>query len=694
MMLLIKPPDMSRRGAMTKSNGQQAPIPMWDSTDHGDNRSSESLRVLKCGDMTAIALPAVARTDDRRDGAIAVKGPSVIEERKNASEPSLPLYRRTESLKAPSQLSEEAVAQGLPMTAVIVNPTIQHPRQRRQAPLVTAANPGLLHLRRTDVLLGRGPQCYDHVGNVAWRAWLPQWLPAYRAAAQKQPLLQQLVRTWQTEQHGRFLATSNSSSRQQRKRHHDATNIHQWNVLTVGSILVDWHEADDARAWDKVGQTLRALVRASKTVDVNSADAPMNRDRSGSTDVTASVANGPESENNSREEATCGENDETISGTSSSLGGLSNEPSPLLPLSGNATCHSISVSTTIPGGRDVLIGRGPRVYNHAGNREFRQLVARYRNDYAQARLVERSNITKQLVHTWNHEYQGRFLEPAHGGWIEAGHRKACAKASQSLRGRPASDKGVVPKPSLSENAVEQGPARPVPVTNQGSRTDVECSGTTSLPLVSNLGWDPPFNEPAAIAGSAMDHDGALGNRSSIVAMDMLAFSYFAMEPVGGEQSSGTLLPDEDPMSAAFSITSEESLFGVGASAECMDHNYGSCLPCCVATGEGGDCSMLLPGATNSEGTADSTENSQAAGCICSDEAFDLGDLGFDGDSLAGCCLGDFDAECTDCTCGMPTQQTMCQARQDSPSPLLPLDALSESDEGDDSVTRPIHSASA
>jgi hypothetical protein len=677
---------------MTKSNRneQQAPIPMWGSTDHGDNRSSESLRVLQCGVMTAIALPAVAGTDDRRDGAIAAKGPSVIEERKNASEPSLPLYRRTESLKAPSQLSEEAVAQGLPMTAVIVNPTIQHPRQRRRAPLVTPGTPGLLQLRRTDVLLGRGPQCYDHAGNVAWRAWLPQWLPAYRTAAQKQPLLQQLVRTWQTEQNGRFLAFD--TTRQQRKRRHDSTNTNQWNVLTVGSVLVDWHEADDARAWDKVGQTLRALVRASKTVDVNSADAPVNRDRSGSTDVTAPVANGPESENNSREEATYAENDETIQSTSASPGTFPIEQSPLLSVSNDAACQSVSVSTTIPGIRDVLIGRGPRVYNHAGNREFRQLVARYRNDYAQARLAEKSNITKQLVHTWNHEYQGRFLEPAHGGWIEANHRKACAKASQSLRGRPASDKSGVPKPLLSDNAVEQGPARPVPVTNQGSRT--ECSGdwnTASPPLVSDLAWDPPFNEPAAVAGSAMDHDGASGNRSSIVAMDMLAFSYFAMEPVGGEQSSSTLLPDEDPLSAAFSITSEESLFLVCAECNPEDCHAGDCR---VATGEGEDCSMLLPGATDSEAPADSTENSQAAGFAYNAEAFDLGDLGFDDDSLAGCGLDDVDAECADCTCRMPTQQTMCQARQDSPSPLLPLDALSESDEGDDSVTRPIHSASA
>jgi hypothetical protein len=98
---------------------------------------------------------------------------------------------------------------------------------------------------------------------------------------------------------------------------------------------------------------------------------------------------------------------------------------------------------TDPGRHDVLFGRGPQVYNHEGNKNFRQFLAEYKKEYTEASLPDKHKVAKKLAGIWCNSLNppGRFLFPHTNAvdnrfWQEAGFTEACRKTSQWLRGKP------------------------------------------------------------------------------------------------------------------------------------------------------------------------------------------------------------------------------------------------------------------
>jgi len=87
---------------------------------------------------------------------------------------------------------------------------------------------------------------------------------------------------------------------------------------------------------------------------------------------------------------------------------------------------------------DVLCGRGGATNSHIGNRSFRELVDKHRNEYLKAKKRDKPSVASYVVDLVR-ERGGRFLRKANvllegrTAWFDIGDVKAVEKTCQALR---------------------------------------------------------------------------------------------------------------------------------------------------------------------------------------------------------------------------------------------------------------------
>ncbi|GAX12019.1 hypothetical protein FisN_8Lh117 [Fistulifera solaris] len=86
---------------------------------------------------------------------------------------------------------------------------------------------------------------------------------------------------------------------------------------------------------------------------------------------------------------------------------------------------------------DVISGRGGRINAHVGNVQFREIVAKRRDDYRahSTKKLEKAHIAAEIVYfIRSMDPPGRFLkEDPDGSWYDIGDEKAIKKVGQALR---------------------------------------------------------------------------------------------------------------------------------------------------------------------------------------------------------------------------------------------------------------------
>jgi hypothetical protein len=86
---------------------------------------------------------------------------------------------------------------------------------------------------------------------------------------------------------------------------------------------------------------------------------------------------------------------------------------------------------------DVISGRGGRINAHVGNVQFREIVAKRREDYRahSTKKLEKAHIAAEIVYfIRSMDPPGRFLkEDPDGSWYDIGDEKAIKKVGQALR---------------------------------------------------------------------------------------------------------------------------------------------------------------------------------------------------------------------------------------------------------------------
>lgn len=89
-----------------------------------------------------------------------------------------------------------------------------------------------------------------------------------------------------------------------------------------------------------------------------------------------------------------------------------------------------------PSANDVLSGRGGAVHSHSGNRQYRQIVNLYKDDYLAPTTRKLDKVTiaaKVVTQVRSLNPPGRFLEKKGDYWYEIGDVKARKKAGQAMR---------------------------------------------------------------------------------------------------------------------------------------------------------------------------------------------------------------------------------------------------------------------
>jgi hypothetical protein len=87
--------------------------------------------------------------------------------------------------------------------------------------------------------------------------------------------------------------------------------------------------------------------------------------------------------------------------------------------------------------KDCLSGRGGATNVHRGNKKFRDLVDKHRQEYLASRIKDKQRITRDIVETIRRD-GGRFLKRERDGfWYEIGDVAAREKAAQALRQKAA-----------------------------------------------------------------------------------------------------------------------------------------------------------------------------------------------------------------------------------------------------------------
>lgn len=84
---------------------------------------------------------------------------------------------------------------------------------------------------------------------------------------------------------------------------------------------------------------------------------------------------------------------------------------------------------------DTLLGRGGATNHHKGNKVFRSIVQKYREEYVDAPKISKPDVSRKVVLIIRRSNPpGRFLKKnPDGKWYDVGDKKATEKASQALR---------------------------------------------------------------------------------------------------------------------------------------------------------------------------------------------------------------------------------------------------------------------
>jgi len=85
-----------------------------------------------------------------------------------------------------------------------------------------------------------------------------------------------------------------------------------------------------------------------------------------------------------------------------------------------------------PGAFDVICSRGKKAFQHAGNRNFRNIIERHMEEYAKASTkFEKSIIVTQIVDQVRQASpSGGFIRRDNGRWYEVGDAVAREKVGQ------------------------------------------------------------------------------------------------------------------------------------------------------------------------------------------------------------------------------------------------------------------------
>lgn len=115
---------------------------------------------------------------------------------------------------------------------------------------------------------------------------------------------------------------------------------------------------------------------------------------------------------------------ETVDESESSDGGFATSFDPL-----DENCNWLCAG---PGPSDVILGRGRRTNNHAGNIRLRTMVEELKDVYVSSSKKEKTEITQRIVTSI--QTNGRFLkETKIIGWVEVPDEVARIKVSHAFR---------------------------------------------------------------------------------------------------------------------------------------------------------------------------------------------------------------------------------------------------------------------
>jgi len=103
----------------------------------------------------------------------------------------------------------------------------------------------------------------------------------------------------------------------------------------------------------------------------------------------------------------------------------------------------------LPGGLDVLLGRGKPLQKHPGNLRYHHFVESYQDEYETASKLEKTNLSKRIVQAMK-ESGGRFLKQDDAGWMEIDDDTARYKVSHTFRNHRIAARTIEKKKAASQ----------------------------------------------------------------------------------------------------------------------------------------------------------------------------------------------------------------------------------------------------
>jgi hypothetical protein len=315
----------------------------------------------------------------------------------------------------------------------------------QQGPIATVPERGIGPIDQpnvNDVVSGRGRRINAHVGNVQFRGLVnthkPDYLKKSTKKLEKAHIAAEIVYTIRRmDPPGRFL-----------QEEADGSGV--------------WWDIGDARAFKKVGQALRehapdirgrdmeecnentgVAAKITSATIKNSSKPSAPSSLTESTPTVASSSPVVLLKANARKRQHCQTTGALVENTTANSAVNVNasrkrpskaQPGPVVVISE----RGIGPVRT-PNVNDVLSGRGGRVNAHAGNMQFRELVARRKKGYLSTatKKLDKAHIAADIVYSIRRMTPpGRFLkEEADGSgvWWDIGDTRAFKKVGQALR---------------------------------------------------------------------------------------------------------------------------------------------------------------------------------------------------------------------------------------------------------------------
>jgi hypothetical protein len=167
---------------------------------------------------------------------------------------------------------------------------------------------------------------------------------------------------------------------------------------------------------------------------------------------------------------------------------------------------------------DVLCGRGGATNVHPGNRYFRSLINKFRDQYLRSRKIDKPHISRAIV-TEIRNRNGRFLKKDEklGLWFEIGDDLAREKTSQALRQRApdhrrrlmVEDQKRLHELTTGTKAPSSNPMAvmpPAPSALPSQYLQMPFSQMNSMPGQMNLGMDKSQVEKFSMAMNSSQPD--------------------------------------------------------------------------------------------------------------------------------------------------------------------------------------------